>query len=60
MNKSKTASEFGQKAVRFMEAKMRISYVKDRQIMAAGRIGMNMHLDLNAAYRLIEANFSIV
>ena len=40
LNKSKTASEFGPKAVRFMEAKMRISYVKDRPIMALGRISI--------------------
>ena len=38
LNKSKIASEFGQKAVRFMEAKMSISYVKDRLIMGVGRI----------------------
>jgi hypothetical protein len=36
LNKSKTASEFGQKAVGFMDAKMSISYVKDRPIMAVG------------------------
>ena len=30
----KIASEYGQKAVRFMEAKMSIIYVKDRPIMA--------------------------
>jgi hypothetical protein len=38
LNKSKSASEYGQKAVRFMEAKMSISYVKVRPIMAIGRI----------------------
>ena len=38
LNKSKIASEFGLKAVRFMEAKMSISYVKARPIMAIGRI----------------------
>ena len=38
LTKSKIASEYGQKAVRFMEAKMSISYVKDRLIMAVGRI----------------------
>ncbi len=38
LSKSKIASEFGQKAVRFMEAKMSISYVKDRLIMGVGRI----------------------
>ena len=38
LNKSKSASEYGQKAVRFMEAKVSFSYVKDRPIMAIGRI----------------------
>jgi hypothetical protein len=39
LNKSKIASEYGQKAVRFMEAKMSIICVKDRPIMVVGRIG---------------------
>jgi hypothetical protein len=38
LTKSKIASEYGQKAVRFMEAKMNIGYVKARPIMAVGRI----------------------
>ena len=38
LNKSKIASEYGPKAVRFMEAKMSICCVKARPIMAIGRI----------------------
>jgi hypothetical protein len=38
LTKSKIASECGQKAIRFMEVKMSISYVKARPIMAVGRI----------------------
>ncbi len=38
LNKSKIASKYGQKDVRFMEAKMSICYVKDRPIMAIGSI----------------------
>ena len=38
LTKSKLASGYGQEAVRFTEAKMSISYVKDRPIMAVGRI----------------------
>ena len=37
-SKSNSALEYGLKAVRFMEAKMSISYVKDRAVLAIGRI----------------------
>ena len=38
LTESKITSEYGQKAVRFMVAKMNISYVKAKPNMAAGRI----------------------
>jgi len=40
LNKSKTASEFGPKAVRFIEPKMSINCVKESPIMAVARIWM--------------------
>ena len=41
LTKLKIASEYGQKAARFMEAKMSISYMKDRVIMDGGWQGLD-------------------